>query len=197
MPGASERFLNFTMTRRDYVLRMRLHGHRQTVYHLPTASREALEALASAVLAARSALMPIARDPLIWLAQRPMPGAGALEGAFFPLLFGATGRYALAAEEMDSYLDTAASQGGPRLRWRALEAFWRALADGRTAAAAADAAKDRFGPALAAQCFASFSEPASLFSPKDWPVCPDCDGCALRKRCVRPEAEALAIRLSR
>lgn len=196
LPGASETFLNFTMTRRDYVLWMRLRGHWQTVYRLPAASAEALEALASAILAARSARMPVAREPLVWLAERSMPGAGALEGAFFPLLFGATGRYALAADEMDSYLDTAASHEGPRLRWRALAVFWRTLADGRTAAAAADAAKDRFGPALAAQCLAYFSEPASLFSPKDWPICPDCDGCALRKRCVRPEAEALAIRLS-
>ena len=197
MPGASETFLNFTMTRQDYVLWIRLCDHRQTVCRLPAASQEALEALASAILAARCALMPFAGDPLIWLAERSTLGAGVGEGAFFPLLFGATGRYALAADEMDSYLDTAASHEGPRLRWRALAAFWRALADGRTAAAAADAVKDRFGPVLAAQCLAGFSEPASLFLPNDWPICPDCSGCALRKRCVRPEAEALAIRLSR
>jgi len=197
MPGASETYLNFTMTRQDYVLWTRLCAHRQTVCRLPAAPQEALEALASAILEARRAQMPFSRAPVTWLAERTMRGAGAWEGAFFPLLFGATGRYALAADEMDSYLDTAASHEGPRLRWRALATFWRALADGRTAAAAADAVKDRFGPALAAQCLSGFSEPASLFSPKDWPVCPDCSNCALRKRCVRPEAEALAIRLFR
>jgi len=197
MPGASEAFLGFTMTRRDYVLWMRLRSHRRTALCLPRASGEAINALASAVLAARGALMPIARDPLSWMADRAMPGVGALEGAFFSLLFGAAGRYELAADEMDSYLGTAASHEGPRLRFSALAAFWRALSSGKTASAAADIIADRFGPGLADQCLAGIAEPASLFSPKDWPVCPDCGGCALRKRCVRPEAEALAVRLSR
>ena len=197
MPGASEAFLNFTMTRQDYAHWMRLRRHRETACHLPAASGEALEALASAVLAARGALMPIARDPLAWLADRTMPGVGALEGAFFPLLFGATGRYSLAAEEMDLYLETEASHKGPRLQWKALAAFWRALKSGETAASAAAAISEQYGGALATRCLAGFSEPAALFDRRAWPVCPDCDACALRQRCVRPTAEALSVQLFR
>jgi hypothetical protein len=126
-----------------------------------------------------------------------MPGAGALEGAFFSLLFGATGRYALAADEMALFLDTPPAHEGPRRYWQALGAFWRALADGEAATGAAGKVSKQYGSALAARCLVGLSDTAELFSPKDWPVCPDCDRCALKKRCVRVAAEALALRLKR
>ncbi|MFH1880523.1 MAG: YcaO-like family protein, partial [Bacillota bacterium] len=152
MPGASEAFLNFTLTRDDYVRWMRLRSHRTIVYSLPTASKEKLEALASAVCEARTALMPIARDPLAWLMNRPMPGVGVPEGILFPYLFATAGRYTLAAEEMLTYLDSPHSHEGPRLYWSALWVFWSALADGSPPDAAADAVSSHYGRTLADRC---------------------------------------------
>ncbi|MDD3213475.1 MAG: YcaO-like family protein [Eubacteriales bacterium] len=192
MPGASEAFLNFTLTREDYVLWQRLCRHRETVFHLPRASGTELEALASAVLAARKALMPISRDPLAWLAGRAV--SAAAEGVFFPLLFGATGRYALAAEEMIAYLETPASNEGPRRYLKALVLFWQALADGTSPVQAADSVASAYGQALANRCLAGLN--ATPFEREDWPVCPDCAQCALRGRCTHSAAAALSAQLA-
>ncbi len=191
MPGASETDLNFTMTRQEFLLRSRLGRHRETVCCLPKATGEALEALVSAAVDARPSAASIDPEPLRWLSERPLPAGAPLRGALLPLLLGTAKRYARAADAMTAYLATEESQSSPRRFLEALTDFWRDLADGRSPAEAARP----FGPVLAERCFRSLAEPASLFSPKDWPVCPACGACAFAGQCAYPQAEALAQRI--
>lgn len=195
MPGASEAFFNFTLTQQDYILWQRLRTHRETVLRLPRATPEALKALALDVLAARKVTMPIAREPLAWLCGKAMPGIGALEGALIPLLLGAAGHYASASTELSVFLNTPVSAQTPKRYLKALLAFWLALAKNDSPQASANRIAPIYGAALAARCLQSITDPAILFPQEDWPVCPDCGNCALRKRCRLPAAEALAARL--
>ncbi len=195
MPGASEAFFNFTLTQQDYILWQHLRTHRETVLRLPYATPAALKALALGILSARKATMPIAREPQAWLAEKAMPGIGALEGALIPLLLGAAGYYSSASTELSAFLATPASEQTPKRYLKVLTAFWLELAKGISPEAAADSITQTCGTTLSVRCLQSIAEPATLFSQEDWPVCPDCGHCALRKRCRLPAAEALAARL--
>ena len=192
MPGASETDLNFTMTPGEFLLRARLRKHRKTVFALPRAAGADLERLAADLLAARHSDSAIDREPLAWLAERPLPAGAPLRGAFLPLLYGATKRYALAADAMAAYLDTEEAQAAPRRFYQALMGFWQALAKG----CPAHEAVRHLDAALAERCLRSQTAPSSLFSQYSWPVCPACDACTFARRCVHPALQDLARRMA-
>ena len=192
MPGASETDLNFTMTPGEFLLWAQLRRHRKTVFALPRATGAELERLAADLLAAHHTDIPIDLEPLAWLAQHPLPAGAPLRGAFLPLLYGATKRYALAADAMEAYLDTEEAQAAPRRFYQALMGFWQALAEG----CPAHEAVRHLDAALAERCLRSQTVPSSLFSQYSWPVCPACDACAFVRCCVHPELRNLTRRMA-
>lgn len=185
MPGASETFLHYPLSRAEFAAWVRLRRASKIVYDLPGASRESLEVLADAMTDLKQARLPVYRAPLERLADRSTPGAGAHEGAFEALLLGSVGRYGQAARAMDAFLATDAANRAPRRLYQAYRAFWRALDSGEDEAAALASCERVYGANLAASCRAAHSTPNGLFDPQIWPQCPNCNACALAPRCPR------------
>lgn len=185
VPGASETFLHYPLSRAEFAAWVRLRRASKIVHDLPGASRESLEALADAMTDLKQARLPVYRAPLERLADRSTPGVGAHEGAFEALLLGSVGRYGQAARAMDAFLATDAANRAPRRLYQAYRAFWRALDSGEDEAAALASCERVYGANLAARCRAAHSTPNGLFDPQIWPQCPNCNACALAPRCPR------------
>ncbi len=197
VPGASEAFVPFPLSRAEFAAWVRLRRASEAVYNLPGASREALEALSDAIAGLKGARLPVSRAPLERLADRSTPGVGAHEGAFEALLMGSVGRYAQAAQAMDAFLATEGADQVPLRLYRAYRDYWRALAAGEAEETALAACEAAYGAQIAARCRAAHATPNGLFDPRIWPQCPDCEACALASRCLRDAIEHTWALLSR
>lgn len=185
VPGASETFLHFPLSRAEFAAWVKLRQASKIVYNLPGASRESLEMLADAITGLKQARIPVFRAPLERLADRSTPGIGAHEGAFEALLMGAVGRYEEAAKAMDAFLATDDAARTPLRLYKAYRDFWRELASGEEKESALAKCEAVYGAGVAARCRAAHSTPKDLFDPQIWPQCPDCKACALAPRCLR------------
>ena len=185
VPGASEAFLHYPLSRAEFAAWVRLRRASKIVYNLPGASGKSLKALADAMAGLKQARLPVERAPLERLADRSTPGAGAHEGAFEALLLGSVGRYGQAAQAMDAFLATDAANQTPRRLYRAYRDFWRALEAGEDEASALASCEKVYGATLAERCRTARLTPNGLFDPQIWPQCPNCHTCALASRCLR------------
>ena len=185
VPGASETFLHFPLSRAEFAAWVRLRRASAIVYNLPGASGESLEKLANAVMGLKQARIPVCSAPLERLADRSTPGAGAHEGAFEALLMASAGQYAQAARAMDAFLATGTAHRTPMRLYKAYRALWRALASGATKESALAECEKVYGASLATRCRAAHSTPSGLFDPRIWPQCPNCGVCALAPYCIR------------
>lgn len=185
VPGASETFLHYPLSRAEFAAWVRLRRASKIVYNLPGASGKSRKALADAMADLKQARLPVDRAPLERLADRSTPGAGAHEGAFEALLLGSVGRYGQAAQAMDAFLATDAANRAPRRLYRAYRDFWRALEAGEDEASALASCEKVYGATLAERCRTAHLAPNGLFDPRIWPQCPNCHTCALASRCLR------------
>ena len=184
VPGASETFLHFPLSRAEFAAWVRLRRASKIVYNLPGAARESLEALADAITGLKQARIPVYRAPLERLADRSTPGIGPHEGAFEALLMGSIGRYGDAAKAMDAFIATDAANRTPLRLYKAYRDLWKALALGEAKESALAKCEKVYGASIAARCRAAHSTPNGLFDPQIWPQCPNCEACALASSCL-------------
>ncbi|MDD3213378.1 MAG: YcaO-like family protein [Eubacteriales bacterium] len=179
IPGLSEIDFVFDMPRMNDLLSWSgLVREQRTLLDLPDADEEALKRLANALKEAEANCLTDEFQPEKWfLARENTPPFARNRHAFAAVLYGCVGLYADAAEQMDEYLNSDASQAAPRLLCIAMREGWKLRDQGEMKESVLAKLSTRYGAELAEAAI------NWRFRRAEWPVCFDCGHCGIQNTC--------------